>query len=125
LRAYEDVTAGVVIAREDRGARQLVAYVVTDKKLTSAELRTFLNHKLPDYMVPTSFVFLERLPLTLNGKLDRNALPAPDHLQTAGAFIAPRTDVEKLLAQIWSDVLGIERVGVHDNFFDLGGDSIL
>jgi amino acid adenylation domain-containing protein/non-ribosomal peptide synthase protein (TIGR01720 family) len=128
LRGHEDVATCVVIAREDhRGARQLVAYVVTRdrKKLTSAELRSFLNHRLPDYMVPTSFVFLERLPLTLNGKLDRHALPAPDHLQTDGDFTAPRTDVEKLLAQIWSAVLGVERVGVHDNFFDLGGDSIL
>ncbi len=127
LRDHEDISAGAVIAREDRGAKQLVAYVVTRKKLTSAELRTFLNGKLPDYMVPTSFVFLERLPLTLNGKLDRNALPAPDHLQSDGdrVFTEPRTDVEKILAQIWSDVLGIERVGVHDNFFDLGGDSIL
>src|SRR6185369_2229730 len=89
------------------------------------ELRSFLAHKLPDYMVPTAFVFLERLPLTLNGKLDRNALPAPDHLQSAGVFTAPRTDAEKTLAQIWSNVLGVERVGVHDNFFDLGGDSIL
>jgi amino acid adenylation domain-containing protein/non-ribosomal peptide synthase protein (TIGR01720 family) len=125
LREHEDVTTGVVIAREDRGAKQLVAYLVTRKKLTSAELRSFLNHKLPDYMVPTSFIFLERLPLTLNGKLDRNALPAPDYLQSDGEFTAPRTDVEKLLAQIWSAVLGVERVGVHDNFFDLGGDSIL
>ncbi|HWF88403.1 MAG TPA: amino acid adenylation domain-containing protein, partial [Pyrinomonadaceae bacterium] len=126
LRDHEDVSASVVIAREDRrGARQLVAYLVTRKTLTSAELRSFLAHKLPDYMVPTAFVFLERLPLTLNGKLDRNALPAPDHLQSAGVFTAPRTDAEKLLAQIWSDVLGVERVGVHDNFFDLGGDSIL
>jgi amino acid adenylation domain-containing protein/non-ribosomal peptide synthase protein (TIGR01720 family) len=128
LRDHKDVTTSVVIAREDRrGARQLVAYLVTRQKLTSADLRTFLNHRLPDYMVPTSFVFLERLPLTPNGKLDRNALPAPDHLQSDGdrVFTPPRNEVEKMLAQIWSDVLGLERVGVHDNFFDLGGDSIL
>jgi amino acid adenylation domain-containing protein/non-ribosomal peptide synthase protein (TIGR01720 family) len=127
---HEQVTDSVVMAREDhRGAKQLVAYVVAreSKKLASGELRSFLNHRLPDYMVPTSFVFLERLPLTLNGKVDRNALPAPDHLQGDGdrVFTAPRTDVEKMLVQIWSDVLGLERVGVHDNFFDLGGDSIL
>jgi len=128
LRDHEDVSSSVVIARVDRrGAKQLVAYVVARKKLTSAEMRGFLNVKLPDYMVPTSFVFLERLPLTRNGKIDRSALPAPDHLQHDGdgVFTTPRTDVEKMLAQIWSDVLGVERVGVHDNFFDLGGDSIL
>ena len=130
LRDHEQVTGTVVITREDqRGAKQLVAYVTSreSKKLTSAELRGFLNDKLPDYMVPTSFVFLEQFPLTRNGKLDRNALPAPDHLQdnAARVFTAPRTDVEKMLVQIWSDVLGLERVGVHDNFFDLGGDSIL
>jgi amino acid adenylation domain-containing protein/non-ribosomal peptide synthase protein (TIGR01720 family) len=130
LRGHEDVTDSIVIAREDiRGLRQLVAYLVPreGKKLTSGELRAFLNEKLPEYMVPTSFVFLERIPLTLNGKVDRNALPAPDHLQGDGdrVFTAPRTDVEKTLVEIWSNVLGLERVGVHDNFFDLGGDSIL
>jgi amino acid adenylation domain-containing protein/non-ribosomal peptide synthase protein (TIGR01720 family) len=130
LRAHENVISSIVIAREDRvGARQLVAYVVSreSKKLSSAELRGFLKDRIPDYMVPGSFVFLDRLPLTLNGKVDRNALPAPDHLKHDAdrVFTAPHTGVEKKLAQIWCEVLGLERVGVHDNFFDLGGDSIL
>jgi aryl carrier-like protein len=76
-------------------------------------------------MVPTTITVLERLPLLVNGKLDRAALPTPDHRQTEAEFVAPRTPAERVLADVWSRVLGVEEVGVHDNFFDLGGDSIL
>lgn len=126
LRDHEDVTDSIVIARDDggRGVRQLVAYLIARKKLTSGELRAFLNDKLPEYMVPTAFVFLDRLPLTLNGKIDRAALPAPEY-HGERVSTAPRNNVEKILVQIWSDILGVGQVGVHDNFFDLGGDSIL
>jgi acyl carrier protein len=90
-------------------------------------LRAFLQEKLPDYMIPSAFVFLDALPLTANRKVDRRALPAPDlersRLETK--FVAPRTQVEKALSKIWGEVLGLERVGVHDNFFELGGHSLL
>ena len=92
-----------------------------------ADLRHFLKEKLPEYMVPSIFVPLERLPLTPSGKVDRKALPAPDATrpELKDAFVAPQTEAEKLLAEIWAQVLKVERVGIHDNFFELGGDSIL
>lgn len=91
------------------------------------ELRTYLKHRLPDYMLPAAIMELDALPLTPNGKVDRKALPAPDgsRPELKSAFVAPRTSVEKTLADIWSQVLGIEQVGVNDNFFELGGDSLM
>ena len=94
------------------------------------ELRQALSSQLPDYMVPAYFIMLDALPLNANGKLDRKALPAPGDDNTLGAGwealrVAPRTEAERIIAGIWSDVLGLERVGVTDNFFELGGDSIL
>src|SRR5262249_21306203 len=93
----------------------------------SQTLSDFLRQKLPEYMVPAAFVFLDVLPLTPNGKVDRRALPAPDRADAAegAGYVAPRDHVEELLAGIWSQVLGVPRVGVHDNFFALGGDSII
>jgi len=90
-------------------------------------LRAYLQAKLPEYMIPASFVMLESLPLTPNGKVDRKALPAPDGVSqvAAEAFVAPRSATENMLAEIWREVLGIERVGVNDNFFALGGHSLL
>jgi amino acid adenylation domain-containing protein/non-ribosomal peptide synthase protein (TIGR01720 family) len=126
----EEVAECVVVAREDQpGDRRLVAYVVARdcEKPSASGLRDFLKGRLPEYMTPSAFVFLDRVPLTPNGKVDRRALPAPDHSRPDGdkVFAAPRNQVEETLAQIWSSVLGVDRVGVHDNFFDLGGDSIL
>jgi amino acid adenylation domain-containing protein len=92
-----------------------------------AHLRKYLREGLPEYMVPSAFVMLEALPLTQNGKLDRQALPAPDQSR-AGAergFVAPRSELERAIAAVWQEVLGLERVGIHDNFFDLGGHSLL
>jgi acyl carrier protein len=130
LAGYPGVHTAVVMAREDRpGEKRLVAYVVASHEPTPtfSELRSFLKEKLPDYMIPSAFMFLDLLPLTPNGKVDRRALPTPDlersRLETK--FVAPRTPVEKVLAKIWSEVLGLERVGVHDNFFELGGNSLL
>src|SRR5262249_31723547 len=92
---------------------------------TVAELRRFLQEKLPDYMVPSALVLLDRLPLTENGKVDRKALPEPERGTVGREYVAPSSPAEESLARIWQDVLGVERVGAHDNFFELGGDSIL
>jgi amino acid adenylation domain-containing protein len=91
----------------------------------AAGLRRYLKERLPEYMVPSTFVTLDVLPLTANGKVDRRALPDPDRARPEGVFVAPRTQVEELLAGIWAEVLRLDRVGIHDNFFELGGDSIL
>ena len=90
-----------------------------------SELREFLKKNMPEYMVPSAFVFLDALPITPNGKLDRKALPEPQSRQVLDAdFIAPRSPLEKQLAEIWSNVLRIDRVGIHDNFFEIGGHSL-
>jgi len=91
------------------------------------ELRTFLATRLPDYMLPAAFMILDALPMTPNGKLDRKALPAPDQIRPMlnELFVPPRTSAEQALADIWTQVLGLDRVGVHDNFFEIGGDSIM
>jgi amino acid adenylation domain-containing protein len=129
LLRHPDVRAAAVAAREDApGERRLVAYVVADVAPAppARELREFLGELLPGWMVPTAFVLLDALPLTAGGKTDRRALPAPEaEPASADDFVAPRTPAEALLAEIWGAVLGRARVGVHDPFFALGGDSIL
>ncbi|MDQ5909966.1 MAG: hypothetical protein QG599_2061 [Pseudomonadota bacterium] len=101
----------------------------SDSRNLTVELRDYLARQLPEYMIPTSFVLMDRLPLTVNNKLDRQALPIPTEEETSanlsGRYVAPRTVTEKALASIWADLLRLERVGIHDNFFELGGDSIL
>nr|WP_157529030.1 non-ribosomal peptide synthetase [Kibdelosporangium sp. MJ126-NF4]CEL21437.1 FIG01294969: hypothetical protein [Kibdelosporangium sp. MJ126-NF4]CTQ95996.1 FIG01294969: hypothetical protein [Kibdelosporangium sp. MJ126-NF4] len=126
LTGHPSVASAVVVARSDRDRKHLVAYVVpADGQVDVDGLRSLAASRLPDYMVPAAFVVLDRLPLTSNGKLDRSALPAPDWSQTTRVdHVAPRTDTEKAVAEIWSAVLGVDRIGVADNFFDLGGDSI-
>jgi amino acid adenylation domain-containing protein len=130
MNQHPAVRETVVIVREDvPGDNRLVAYMVAgqDQGLESGELRDFLQQKLPGYMLPSAFVKLDQLPLDPNGKVDRQALPAPDKTRSdlQSNFVAPRTAVEEMLSGIWSEVLGIERVGVHDNFFELGGHSLL
>ena len=129
LSQHEDVQACVVIAREDNpGNKRLVAYIVPqpEQTPTMTALRQFLSEKLPDYMVPSAIVILETLPLTPNGKIDRRALPVPESRTGIEiAIVLPRTPIEEKLALIWAQVLRVERVGIHDNFFSLGGDSIL
>jgi amino acid adenylation domain-containing protein len=130
LAQHPAVRQVAVVAREDRpGDKRLVAYVVATPERTpaTAELRSFLQSRLPEHMVPSAFVVLEQLPLSPNGKLDRRALPAPDlGGQSAGQpFEAPRTEVEQLIAGIWKEVLQVERVGLDDPFFALGGNSLL
>jgi amino acid adenylation domain-containing protein len=110
------------------GSQRLVAYVVpqTADVHDAPALRRWLQGALPDYMIPSAFMFLETLPLSSNGKIDRKALPAPGPgpLDTVAEYVAPRTPLEETLARVWSDVLGLERIGVQDNFFDLGGHSL-
>jgi amino acid adenylation domain-containing protein/non-ribosomal peptide synthase protein (TIGR01720 family) len=129
LRAHPGISEVAVAAREDQsGVKRLVAYLVPAHQDVPevAELRGYLDDVLPDYMVPSMFVTLDELPLSANGKLDRKALPAPDGpLESVAEYIAPRTTTEHTLVDIWTEVLGVERVGVEDNFFELGGDSIL
>jgi amino acid adenylation domain-containing protein len=126
LASHPEVEQAAVVVRDDTGDRRLIAYLAArgEERPDTDELRRHLRRTLPDYMVPAGFVLLDRLPLTANGKLDRNALPAPDR-HGAGDSIAPRTATEHALAAIWRDVLKLDRVGVNDNFFALGGDSLL
>jgi amino acid adenylation domain-containing protein len=130
LREHQSVKDAVVIALEDKGnEKRLGAYVVTaqDASRNISELRSHLKERLPEYMIPSAFVYVDALPLTSHGKIDRRALPAPDAERPAlaEAFIAPRTPTEKSLASIWTKLLGINRVGSNDNYFELGGDSLL
>ncbi|TPG89204.1 amino acid adenylation domain-containing protein [Brevibacillus laterosporus] len=126
LLKAESVREAVVVAREDGiGQKALCAYFVADRELTVSELRGALSQEMPSYMIPSYFVQLERMPLTMNGKLDRKALPAPGgSMQTGTEYVAPQTSVEKTLISIWQAVLGSQPIGVLDNYFDLGGDSI-
>ncbi|HEY7766994.1 amino acid adenylation domain-containing protein, partial [Longimicrobium sp.] len=124
LRAHDSVTDCVVVAREDvPGNGWLVAYVVGGAE--ADELREHLRRSLPEYMVPADFVVLDQLPLMRNGKLDRGALPAPEPVSAGTSYAPPRRPLEAALAEIWAEVLGRARVGVKENFFDLGGHSLL
>ncbi|MGZ4032451.1 MAG: non-ribosomal peptide synthetase, partial [Tumebacillaceae bacterium] len=130
LEGHPQVQEAVVIAREDvPGEKRLVAYLVTNlsDSTDASALRSYLKEKMPSYMVPSAFVQLDELPMTPNGKVDRRALPAPEQTltETDVSYVAPRTELEQVLADIWSAALRRERIGVHDNFFELGGDSIL
>jgi amino acid adenylation domain-containing protein len=133
LQEYPAVQQAVVTLQEDAGNKLLVAYVVTarsevpkDRNATAADLRAHLKERLPDYMLPASFVFLDELPLTPNAKLDRRALPSADLSEVVSEqFVAPRNACEERLCAIWAELLPVKRVGIHDNFFMLGGHSLL
>jgi amino acid adenylation domain-containing protein len=127
LQQHTEVEHAVVLAREDgSGEKRLTAYVVAcgQQEESARALREYLKGKLPDHMSPAYYVFLDRLPLTENGKVDRKALPNPEQ-PAAAVYVAPRTAMQQLIAKIWQQALLVERVGLDDNFFDLGGHSLL
>jgi amino acid adenylation domain-containing protein len=128
LREHPAVAAAVVVASErEMGHRQLVAYAVasTTARPPKGDLQDFLRTRLPAYLVPADVVWLDALPLSQNGKLDRAALRDAEEPREKATYVAPTSSMERVQAAIWTDVLGIERVGIDDNFFDLGGDSLL
>jgi amino acid adenylation domain-containing protein len=128
LLQHEAIREGVVLARGDKEKR-LIAYLAPrhGERVALSELREYLKQRLPEYMTPSRYVWLEKIPVTSNGKLDREALPEADETALAREkeYVAPSGPVEEILADIWSEVLGIEGVGIHDNFFELGGHSLL
>ncbi len=130
LREHPAVREAIALAHEDQaGYKKLVAYLVLEhqNQLSSHQLREYLQENIPDYMIPSIFVFLDAFPLTVNGKIDHRALPQAAQLSdtTKETFVAPRNTIEEMLSTIWSQVLEIERISMDDNFFDLGGHSLL
>ncbi|HKX29467.1 MAG TPA: AMP-binding protein, partial [Blastocatellia bacterium] len=125
LTGYPGVREVLALAREDGdGGKRLVVYY-TGEEIGGEALREHLSPRLPDYMIPSAYVYLETLPLTPNGKVDRKALPAPEGRPKSLQYVAPRNSMEEMLAGIWAEVLRVDRVGIEDDFFNLGGDSIL
>lgn len=127
LLSCESVKSAVVVSFEsENDVQQLVAYYVADKQLNNSELREILSEQLPEYMLPSVFVWLDVLPLTSNGKLDRKQLPEPSGMrpELSHEYKKPGTPIEQSLAEIWSSVLGVNSIGIYDNFFDLGGHSL-
>jgi acyl carrier protein len=130
LSQHEGVREAVVVARADeRGGNRLVAYVVESagRTATAGELRRYLKDTLPEYMIPSAFVTLDALPLTPNGKVDRKRLPETDGArpELEEIYVAPRSELERGITDVWQEALKVEKVGVHDNFFNLGGHSLL
>ncbi|MBU3093333.1 amino acid adenylation domain-containing protein [Clostridium sp. CF011] len=126
LLRQENIKEAVVVDREDKkGNKYLCAYIVLKKEMTVAELRESLSKELPDYMIPAYFIQIEKIPLTPNGKIDRKALPEPDgEISTGVEYAVPRNEIEEKMVKVWSEVLGVKKVGIDDSFFELGGDSI-
>jgi amino acid adenylation domain-containing protein len=124
LESFSGVRDAVVILRDDRGNRRLTAYLIAEGVQTR-DLRAYASSKLPDYMVPAAWVLLKEFPLTANGKLDRKALPEPATTVTEQAFVLPRDQAESEIAAIWANILHLPAVGVTEDFFELGGDSLL
>jgi acyl carrier protein len=129
LTNYSEIREAIVTIREDvPGNKSLVAYLVPQNyQLVARDVRSYLSQKLPNYMIPNAFVFLDKFPLTANGKINRLGLPAADiSQQNFGVeFVAPRTSTERELVTIWTEVLQLTKVGIYDNFFELGGHSLL
>ena len=130
LTKHKNISQSVVIVRDDSKQKTIVAYYVLNKenknKISAKRLSESLAKQLPKYMIPSYFIELESIPLTTNGKVDRKALPKPniDNINLGNEFVAPRTEQEQILAKIWCEILGLERVGIYDDFFSLGGHSL-
>ncbi|MBC2521334.1 non-ribosomal peptide synthetase, partial [Clostridium saccharobutylicum] len=126
LLQHESIKEVFVMAREDESKNKyLCTYIVAEDELTVAELRQYLSHLLPAYMIPSYFIQIPNMPITSNGKIDRKALPMPDgSLNTGKVYEEPTNEIEEKLVHIWRKVLGINKLGINDNFFDLGGDSL-
>jgi amino acid adenylation domain-containing protein len=129
IESHAEVASAIVLVHTDAtGEKKLIAYVVTPKRHKNiSAIRNYLAEKLPDYMIPSSFIVLDELPTTTNGKVDKKALPAPDRKRPdlAVLFEAPKTPLEKTIAKVWAAVLELDEVGINDNFFELGGNSLL
>jgi amino acid adenylation domain-containing protein len=125
LNQSEQVSQAVVLTKGDSTSKRLVGYVVPTGAFDKQEIQNYLSTKLPDYMVPALWVELESIPLTSNGKVNKKALPDPELADMVAEYVAPRNATEQALANIWQELLGLERVGIYDNFFELGGHSLL
>ncbi len=124
LKSHDEITESVVIPRIDaEGDKSLIAYVVSNEKIESADLKDFLGQRIPAYMIPSFFVRLDHIPLTPNGKVDIKALPEPE-LVSVQEYVEPQNQVQEQIKKIWQQVIGIERIGIYDNFFDIGGHSL-
>ncbi|HAY3898245.1 TPA: amino acid adenylation domain-containing protein, partial [Escherichia coli] len=125
LLQHGNIKEAAVVVKENKDSEKYIcAYLVTEKALEELDLRNYLKETLPEYMVPAYFVQLEKMPLTPNGKLDRRALPELNLDATLTEYEAPRNEVEETLSKIWSEILGVEKIGINDNFFELGGHSL-
>jgi amino acid adenylation domain-containing protein len=130
LNQYPDVQTNIVVVREDESnEKRLVAYIVpnSDTKITTTDLQSYLKEKVAGYMIPSAFVILDKLPLTPNGKVDRQALPQPSNLrpELAVSYVKPQTEIEKAITHIWQQALNLTEIGLYDNFFEIGGHSLL
>ncbi|CAH0316009.1 non-ribosomal peptide synthetase [Peribacillus sp. Bi134] len=122
---HDEVKEATVVVKEDKeNEKYICVYVVSDKEIKDLKLRDLLRGSLPEYMIPSYFVQIEKMPLTPNGKLNRRALPEPNVAEKTNEYEVPRSELEKVLAELWSAVLGIEEIGINDNFFELGGHSL-
>jgi nonribosomal peptide synthetase DhbF len=124
LLQHDSVKEASVLAHQTGRAAFLVAYVACHAATSDAALKRHLFQSLPEYMVPSVYIFLDGMPLAANGKIDRRALPPPDRAPEA-AYVGPRDPIEQMLVSIWMDALGLDRIGVNDDFFELGGHSLL
>ncbi|MBF0450074.1 MAG: amino acid adenylation domain-containing protein [Candidatus Magnetomorum sp.] len=128
LTAHPEIEDALIMVKEtQQNSRELVAYIITSSVISNGKLRSFLGRSIPQFMIPSYFVLLEKFPLTLSGKIDQKALPGPHEVQHSAddtEYVQPRNETETKLVAVWQNLLGKKRIGIHDNYFDLGGDSI-